>query len=191
MGALVTTARVFGRASEAVAATPLRRRHESGGLVSSTATPETRHKASLSTDYAALCSFYNRLTLPTRQCTPMELAVSIESGRARPDDHAEKGVTFHPARDSRRRTSSFAEAPSGQGDRIEVRGDRIPDERLQGVEDTARSSLASPRFLATICRCITFHEIPPWTEAPPISPSGNGTELSSASSSPPRARAML
>ncbi len=89
---------ILGRASNAVAATPV-----SGGALkaagwsSSTADTLDPAKASLSTDYVRCCSFYNRLTFLDASGTPqMELAESIESKDAKTwTVKLRKGVTFH------------------------------------------------------------------------------------------------
>jgi peptide/nickel transport system substrate-binding protein len=93
---------VFGRASDAVAATP-----KSGGALkaagwsASTADTLDPAKASLSTDYVRCCSFYNRLTFLGQSGVPqMELAESIESKDAQTwTVKLKKGVTFHDGKD--------------------------------------------------------------------------------------------
>jgi peptide/nickel transport system substrate-binding protein len=89
---------VFGRASEAVAATPSKGGAlKAAGWSSSTADTLDPAKASLATDYVRCCSFYNRLTLLDKSGTlQMELAESIDSKDAQTwTVTLKKGVTFH------------------------------------------------------------------------------------------------
>ncbi|MCX8997320.1 ABC transporter substrate-binding protein [Rhizobiaceae bacterium BDR2-2] len=100
--ALSAGSAIFGRASRAVAATPV-----SGGTLKaagwSTSTADTLDpaKASLSTDYVRCCSLYNRLTFLDANGIPqMELAESIESGDARTwTVKLRSGVTFHDGKE--------------------------------------------------------------------------------------------
>ncbi|MFK0161698.1 ABC transporter substrate-binding protein [Rhizobium sp. NPDC090279] len=103
-GGIATSAAgiVLGRATQAVAATPV-----SGGALkaagwsSSTADTLDPAKASLSTDYVRCCSLYNRLTFIDKAgVTQMELAESIESKDAKTwTVKLRKGVTFHDGKD--------------------------------------------------------------------------------------------
>jgi peptide/nickel transport system substrate-binding protein len=89
---------VLGRASQAVAATPVSGgAFKAAGWSSSTADTLDPAKASLSTDYVRCCSLYNRLTFLDKSGAPqMELAESIESKDAKTwTVKLRKGVTFH------------------------------------------------------------------------------------------------
>lgn len=100
--ALSAGSAILGRASQAVAATPV-----SGGTLkaagwsSSTADTLDPAKASLSTDYVRCCALYNRLTFLDVSGTPqMELAESIESPDARTwTVKLRGGVTFHDGKE--------------------------------------------------------------------------------------------
>ena len=96
--ALAAAGTIFGRASQAVAATPVKGGAlKAAGWSASTADTLDPAKASLSTDYVRCCSFYNRLTFLDQTGVPqMELAESIESGDAKTwTIKLKKGVTFH------------------------------------------------------------------------------------------------
>src|SRR4029079_11397224 len=96
--ALAAAGTVLGRASRAVAATPVRGGAlKAAGWSSSTADSLDPAKASLSTDYVRCCSFYNRLTFLDQSGAPqMELAEPIESKDAQTwTGTLRKGVTFH------------------------------------------------------------------------------------------------
>lgn len=89
---------ILGRASSALAATPVRGGHlKAAGWSASTADTLDPAKASLSTDYVRCCSVYNRLTfLPENGEVQMELADSIESSDAKVwTIKLKSGVTFH------------------------------------------------------------------------------------------------
>jgi peptide/nickel transport system substrate-binding protein len=89
---------LFGRASSAVAATPVKGGAlKAAGWSTSTADTLDPAKASLSTDYVRCCSFYNRLTFLDQSGVPkMELAESIESKDAQTwTIKLKSGVTFH------------------------------------------------------------------------------------------------
>lgn len=89
---------ILGRAGAAYAATPV-----SGGSIkaagwsSSTADTLDPAKASLSTDYVRICSFYNRLTFLDEAGVPqLELAETFESTDAKVwNIKLRPGVTFH------------------------------------------------------------------------------------------------
>lgn len=88
----------FGRASSALAATPVKGGAlKAAGWSSSTADTLDPAKASLSTDYVRCCSFYNRLTfLDQKGEVNMELAESIDTKDAQTwTVKLRKGVTFH------------------------------------------------------------------------------------------------
>ncbi|HTO61285.1 MAG TPA: ABC transporter substrate-binding protein [Bradyrhizobium sp.] len=96
--ALAAAGTVLGRASRAVAATPVRGGAlKAAGWSSSTADSLDPAKASLSTDYVRCCSFYNRLTFLDQSGVPqMELAEQIESKDAQNwTIKLKKGVSFH------------------------------------------------------------------------------------------------
>lgn len=96
--ALTAGSALFGRATSALAATPV-----SGGALkaaswsSSTADTLDPAKASQASDYVRCCAFYNRLTfLDARGVTNMELAESVESADAKAwTVKLRSGVTFH------------------------------------------------------------------------------------------------
>lgn len=96
--ALSAGSAILGRASQAVAATPV-----SGGTLkaagwsASTADTLDPAKASLSTDYVRCCALYNRLSFLDISGTPqMELAESIETKDAKTwTVKLRSGVTFH------------------------------------------------------------------------------------------------
>lgn len=96
--ALTTAGLVVGRADQAVAATPT-----SGGALkaagwsSSIADTLDPAKASNTTDYVRICTFYNRLSVLDEKGVPqMELAEAIESKDAKTwTIKLRKGVTFH------------------------------------------------------------------------------------------------
>lgn len=93
---------ILGRATRAVAATPVSGGHfKAAGWSSSTADTLDPAKASLSTDYVRCCSLYNRLTfLDKAGVTQMELAESIESKDAKTwTVKLRKGVTFHDGKE--------------------------------------------------------------------------------------------
>lgn len=93
---------ILGRATQAVAATPVSGGHmKAAGWSSSTADTLDPAKASLSTDYVRCCSLYNRLTfLDKTGTTQMELAESIESPDAKTwTIKLRKGVTFHDGKE--------------------------------------------------------------------------------------------
>jgi peptide/nickel transport system substrate-binding protein len=95
-------AAVLGRATQAVAATPVSGGHfRAAGWSSSTADTLDPAKASLSTDYVRCCSLYNRLTfLDKGGVTQMELAESVESKDAKTwTVKLRKGVTFHSGKE--------------------------------------------------------------------------------------------
>jgi peptide/nickel transport system substrate-binding protein len=96
--ALAAAGTIFGRASRAVAATPVKGGAlKAAGWSSSTADSLDPAKASFSTDYVRCCSFYNRLTFLDASSVPqMELAESIDTKDARIwTVKLKKGVTFH------------------------------------------------------------------------------------------------
>jgi peptide/nickel transport system substrate-binding protein len=96
--ALAAGGALLGRASAALAATPLKGGHlRAAGWSSSTADTLDPAKASLSTDYVRCCAFYNRLTFLDEAGVPqMELADSIESDDARTwHVKLKPGVSFH------------------------------------------------------------------------------------------------
>ncbi|RUV44986.1 MAG: ABC transporter substrate-binding protein [Mesorhizobium sp.] len=93
---------VLGRATQAVAATPVSGGNfKAAGWSSSTADTLDPAKASLSTDYVRCCSLYNRLTFLDKDGkTQMELAESIDSKDAKTwTVKLRKGVTFHDGKD--------------------------------------------------------------------------------------------
>jgi len=100
--AISAGATVLGRATQAVAATPVSGGNfKAAGWSSSTADTLDPAKASLSTDYVRCCSLYNRLTfLDKAGVTQMELAESIESKDAKTwTVKLHKGVTFHDGKE--------------------------------------------------------------------------------------------
>ena len=93
---------VLGRATQAVAATPVSGGHfKAAGWSSSTADTLDPAKASLSTDYVRCCSLYNRLTFLDKDgVTQMELAESFDTKDAKTwTVKLRKGVTFHDGKD--------------------------------------------------------------------------------------------
>lgn len=89
---------ILGRASRAMAATPVKGGHlKAAGWSSSTSDTLDPAKASLSTDYVRCCAIYNRLTfLPENGDVQMELADSIESKDSVVwTVKLKSGVTFH------------------------------------------------------------------------------------------------
>jgi peptide/nickel transport system substrate-binding protein len=89
---------VFGRAEQAVAATPVSGGHfKAAGLSSSNADTLDPAKASLGTDYVRCCSLYNRLTFIDANGVPqMELAEKLETKDAKTwTVTLRKGVAFH------------------------------------------------------------------------------------------------
>lgn len=91
-------ATILGRASTALAQTPVRGGHlRAAGWSSSTADTLDPAKASLSTDYIRCCALYNRLTFLTADGSlAMELADSIDSSDAQTwTVRLKSGVTFH------------------------------------------------------------------------------------------------
>ncbi|HEX9856760.1 MAG TPA: ABC transporter substrate-binding protein, partial [Paracoccaceae bacterium] len=89
---------ILGRASAALAATPVKGGHmKAAGWSASTADTLDPAKASLSTDYVRSCAVYNRLTfLNETGQIEMELAESIESADATVWlVKLKSGVTFH------------------------------------------------------------------------------------------------
>ncbi|RUW32202.1 MULTISPECIES: ABC transporter substrate-binding protein [unclassified Mesorhizobium] len=93
---------VLGRATQAVAATPVSGGNfKAAGWSSSTADTLDPAKASLSTDYVRCCSLYNRLTFLDKDGkTQMELAESFDSKDAKTwTVKLRKGVTFHDGKD--------------------------------------------------------------------------------------------
>lgn len=89
---------VLGRATAALAQTPVRGGHlKAAGWSSSTADTLDPAKASLSTDYVRCCSVYNRLTfLDETGNLVMELADSVESSDGKVwTVKLKSGVTFH------------------------------------------------------------------------------------------------
>ncbi|OHV87683.1 ABC transporter substrate-binding protein [Mesorhizobium sp. ORS 3428] len=93
---------VLGRATQAIAATPVSGGHfKAAGWSSSTADTLDPAKASLSTDYVRCCSLYNRLTFLDKDGkTQMELAESFDSKDAKTwTVKLRKGVTFHDGKD--------------------------------------------------------------------------------------------
>lgn len=100
--ALTAASAIVGRASDAIAATPVKGGAlKAAGWSSSTADTLDPAKASLSTDYVRCCSFYNRLTFLDKAGVPqMELAESIETSDAQSwTIKLKKGVTFHNGKD--------------------------------------------------------------------------------------------
>jgi peptide/nickel transport system substrate-binding protein len=100
--AMAAGSMVLGRATQAVAATPVSGGHfKAAGWSSSTADTLDPAKASLSTDYVRCCSLYNRLTFLDKDAvTQMELAESIESKDAKTwTVKLRKGVTFHDGKE--------------------------------------------------------------------------------------------
>ncbi len=96
--ALTAGAAVFGRASNAVAATPVSGGHfKAAGLSSSNADTLDPAKASNGTDYVRCCSLYNRLTFLDATGVPqMELAEKLDSKDAKTwTVTLRKGVTYH------------------------------------------------------------------------------------------------
>ncbi|CAH0128702.1 Periplasmic dipeptide transport protein [Agrobacterium fabrum] len=96
--ALSAGSTILGRASKAVAATPVSGGSlKAAGWSSSTADTLDPAKASLSTDYVRCCALYNRLTFLDVSGTPqMELAESIETKDAKTwTVKLRSGVTFH------------------------------------------------------------------------------------------------
>ncbi|WP_406858590.1 ABC transporter substrate-binding protein [Alsobacter sp. KACC 23698] len=91
-------AAVFGRATEAVAQTPVSGGNlRAAGWSSSTADTLDPAKASLSTDYVRCCAFYNRLTFIDKAgVAQMELAESFDTKDAKVwTIKLRKDVTFH------------------------------------------------------------------------------------------------
>ena len=89
---------ILGRASAALASTPVRGGHfKAAGWSASTADTLDPAKASLSTDYVRCCAVYNRLTfLDETGTVNMELAESIDTTDAKVWTITLKsGVTFH------------------------------------------------------------------------------------------------
>ena len=89
---------ILGRATAALAATPVKGGHlKAAGWSSSTSDTLDPAKASLSTDYVRCCSLYNRLTfLDESGHVQMELADAIESDDAKVwTVKLKSGVTFH------------------------------------------------------------------------------------------------
>ncbi|MET4177143.1 peptide/nickel transport system substrate-binding protein [Bradyrhizobium sp. LA6.1] len=99
---LTAASAIVGRASDAIAATPVKGGTlKAAGWSSSTADTLDPAKASLSTDYVRCCSFYNRLTFLDKAGVPqMELAESIETSDAQSwTIKLKKGVTFHDGKE--------------------------------------------------------------------------------------------
>ena len=89
---------IFGRAEQAVAATPVSGGHmKAAGISSSNADTLDPAKASLGTDYARCCMVYNRLTFIDVTGVPqMELAEKLETKDAKTwTVTLRKGVTYH------------------------------------------------------------------------------------------------
>jgi peptide/nickel transport system substrate-binding protein len=89
---------ILGRASDALAATPVTGGHlKVAGFTSSTADTLDPAKASNSTDYSRCCAVYNRLSnLDKSGATQMELAESIESADGKVwTVKLRKGISFH------------------------------------------------------------------------------------------------
>ncbi|MEJ5087403.1 ABC transporter substrate-binding protein [Brucella pseudogrignonensis] len=96
--AAVAGTTILGRATSAVAATPVKGGFiKAAGFSASTADTLDPAKASNATDYVRCCAFYNRLTfLDGSGQTQMELAESVESADAKVwTVKLRKGVTFH------------------------------------------------------------------------------------------------
>lgn len=96
--AVAASGTVLGRATAAYAATPkMGGRIRAAGFTSSTADTLDPAKASTSTDYVRLCTFYNRLTLLDGTMRPtMELAEEVTSDDAQTwQVKLRSGVTFH------------------------------------------------------------------------------------------------
>jgi peptide/nickel transport system substrate-binding protein len=89
---------IFGRAQQALAATPVSGGHfKAAGLSASNADTLDPAKAALGTDYVRCCSLYNRLTFIDASGVPqMELAEKLETKDAKTwTVTLRKGVTFH------------------------------------------------------------------------------------------------
>ena len=89
---------IFGRAQQALAATPVTGGHfKAAGLSASNADTLDPAKASLGTDYVRCCSLYNRLTFIDASGVPqMELAEKLKTKDAKTwTVTLRKGVTFH------------------------------------------------------------------------------------------------
>ena len=153
---------IFGRASAAVAATPV----SGGSLVAagwSTSTADTLDpaKASLSTDYVRCCAFYNRLTFLDEQgVTQMELAESIDSKDAKTwTVKLRRGVTFHDGTHAERGGRRLLpQAPCRSRGRLQGRDDRQADDRRFRRSTRTRCRSCSPRRTPTCrpsSRCIT------------------------------------
>lgn len=96
--AMAAGSTILGRATAALAATPVRGGHmKAAGFSSSTSDTLDPAKASLSTDYVRCCALYNRLTfLNGAGDVQMELAESVESADAVVwTVRLKSGVTFH------------------------------------------------------------------------------------------------
>lgn len=95
---LAASGTILGRATAALAATPVKGGHlKAAGWSSSTSDTLDPAKASLSTDYVRCCSLYNRLTfLDEAGQVQMELADAVESDDAKMwTVKLKSGVTFH------------------------------------------------------------------------------------------------
>ncbi|MGV1824021.1 ABC transporter substrate-binding protein [Agrobacterium vitis] len=96
--ALTAAGSIMGRASSALAATPVKGGSlKAAGYSASNADTLDPAKASLSTDYVRCCALYNRLTILDKAGAPqMELADSVDSKDAQVwTIKLKSGVTFH------------------------------------------------------------------------------------------------
>jgi peptide/nickel transport system substrate-binding protein len=176
--ALAAASAVFGRASEAVAATPVK-----GGAMkaaawsSSTADTLDPAKASLSTDYVRCCSFYNRLIFLDQAGVPqMELAESIESGDAKTwTIKLKKGVTFHNGKDLSADDVIFSlkrHLDKATGSKVAAIASQMTD--FKAVDkNTVEVTLASPN--ADLPTILSMHHFMIAADGTTDFSSGNGT----------------
>ena len=127
---------ILGRASAALAATPVMGGHlKAAGFTASTADTLDPAKASNATDYMRICAYYNRLTfLNENSEVQMELAESVETTDAKVwTVKLKSGVEFHDGKTPLRRGRGLlAPPPPGRGGRLEGELDRQAVRRHQG-----------------------------------------------------------
>ncbi|WP_427023027.1 ABC transporter substrate-binding protein [Aureimonas ureilytica] len=169
---------ILGRASDALAATPVKGGHlKIAGFSASTADTLDPAKASNATDYSRICALYNRLTfIDGNTQTTMELAESVESQDAKVwTVKLRKDVTFHDGKTLTAKDVVFSlkrHLDPAVGSKVNTIAKQFQD--LKAVDDlTAEITLAAPN--ADLPTILALHHFMIVADGTSDFSKGNGT----------------
>ena len=169
---------ILGRASDALAATPVKGGHlKIAGFSASTADTLDPAKASNATDYSRICALYNRLTfIDGSSQTTMELADSVESQDAKVwTVKLRKDVTFHDGKSLTAKDVAFSlkrHLDPAVGSKVNAIAKQFED--VKAVDDlTAEITLAAPN--ADLPTILALHHFMIVADGTSDFSKGNGT----------------